>query len=188
MRKFLFTLAFALMVMVTFAQDEHMTFKGIPLQGSLNAFVQKLKGKGFTPMETTTEDATLIGKFASYDDCFVFVYAEKGNVSSVMVMFPEQKTWNAITNRYYSLVGMLTEKYGTPETVERFSDGEPGSDYLRFHALLNGECIYISKFKTQNGSIKIAMIGTDYNAASVTIKYSDDKNEEAERKSMMDDL
>lgn len=133
MRKFLFTLAFALMAMVTFAQDEHMTFKGIPMQGPLNTFVQKLKDKGFILVESKKEGAILNGKFASYNDCLVFVYTENGNVSHVGVMFPEQKTWSEITTMYYSLKEMLTEKYGTPKTLERFSDGEPGSDYLRFH-------------------------------------------------------
>lgn len=188
MRKLLFTLAFALMAMVTFAQGDHMTFKGIPMQGPLNAFVQKLKGKGFTPMETTTENAILKGKFATYDDCLVFVYTENGNVSSVAVMFPEQETWSTITAKYYSLKDILTEKYGTPETVERFSDGDPGSDYFRFRAILHDECFYKSEFTTKNGSIFLSMIKVNYNTASVFIKYYDNKNEEAARKTMMDDL
>ena len=188
MRKFLFTLAFALMAMVTFAQGEHMTFKGIPMQGPLNTFVQKLKDKGFILVESTKESAILNGKFATYDNCYVYVYTEKNNVSSVAVMFPEQKTWNAITNRYYSLKEMLTEKYGTPKTLERFSDMEPGSDVLRFYAILNDECKYQSTFETKNGSMILSMIKVSYNTASVFIKYTDNINEEESRKSMMDDL
>lgn len=30
------------------AQSEHMKFKGIPMEGSLNSFVDKLKSKGYT--------------------------------------------------------------------------------------------------------------------------------------------
>ncbi|MEE3483941.1 MAG: hypothetical protein VZQ98_06430 [Bacteroidales bacterium] len=188
MRKLLSTFIFALMTMVTFAQGEHMTFKGIPLQGPLNTFIQKLKDKGFTHMEQTKDGALLKGKFATYNDCLVFVYTEKSNVSSVVVLFPEQETWNAITNRYYTLKEMLTEKYGMPETIERFSDEEPISDFLRFYALLKDECIYKSEFKTKNGSIVLTMKKVDYRTASVIIKYNDNINEEESRKTMMDDL
>lgn len=189
MRKFLFTLAFALMAMVTFAQDEHMTFKGIPMQGPLNDFVQKLKGKGFTLMESTKETAVLNGKFATYDNCYVCVYTEKNNVSSVAVMFPEQETWNAITRRYYNLKEMLTEKYGAPvATIERFSDREPVSDVMRFYAILKDECKYQSTFETKNGSMILSMIKVNFNTASVVIRYTDNINEEELRKTMMDDL
>jgi hypothetical protein len=179
---------FAVIAMVVFAQGEHMTFKGIPMQGPLNTFVQKLKGKGYTHVKTTKEGALLSGKFATYDDCQVFVYAEENNVFSVAVKFPEEETWNAITNRYYSLKDMLTEKYGTPESIERFSDRDPGSDFLRFHAILNDECTYTSNFKTQNGSILLTMIKVDYRTASVVINYIDNIYIEAARKTMMDDL
>lgn len=190
MRKLLFTLAFALMAMVTFAQGDHMTFKGIPMQGPLNAFVQKLKGKGFTLMNTKNEGAALKGKFATYDDCVILVDTEKGNVSSVGVVFPEQDTWGAIITRYYSLKDMLTEKYGTPISVEVFSNGDPGSDFSRFHAILDDECTYGSEFRTKNGSITLSLMKVNTRAwtAAVFIKYEDDKHEQARKKTMMDDL
>lgn len=189
MRKLLFTFIFAIMAITAFAQGEHMTFKGIPMQGPLNDFVQKLKGKGFTLMESTKETAVLNGKFATYDNCYVYVYTEKNNVSSVAVMFPEQETWNAITRRYYNLKEMLTEKYGAPvATIERFSDREPGSDFLRFHAILKDECKYQSTFETKNGSMILSMIKVNFNTASVVIRYIDNINEEELRKTMMDDL
>lgn len=169
MRKLLFTFAFALMAMATFAQGDHMTFKGIPMQGPLNAFVQKLKSKGFTLVKTEQGAAALKGKFATFNDCLVLVHAEKNNVSSVAVLLPVQKTWNGITNRYYTLVDMLTEKYGTPETIEEFSDRDPGDDFSRFHAILNDECKYASKFKTQNGSIIISMIEVDPRAWTASV-------------------
>lgn len=188
MRKLLLTLVFVLMAMIAFAQGEHMTFKGIPMQGTLNAFVQKLKGKGFTYMEASKDGALLRGKFATYDDCLVCVYTEKNNVSSVAVVFPGEETWNAITGSYYSLKGMLTEKYGTPETVEMFSNGDPGSDFLRFYAILKDECMYKSEFKAKNGSVILSMMKIDYKTASIVISYVDNIYREAARKTMMDDL
>lgn len=60
MRKLLFTFVFAVMTMVTFAQGEHMTFKGIPIQGPLNTFIQKLKDKGFYKSEFKTKNGSII--------------------------------------------------------------------------------------------------------------------------------
>ncbi len=47
MRKFLVTFALLFAVINIMAQ-EHLSFKGIPIEGSMTAFCQKLKAKGFT--------------------------------------------------------------------------------------------------------------------------------------------
>lgn len=190
MRKLLFTFVFAIMAMTTFAQGDHMTFKGIPMQGPLNAFVQKLKGKGFTYVETYRGYAFLKGKFASYDNCRVMVGPENNNVSFVRVEFPDEwRGWKSLASTYYSLKNILTEKYGTPKTIERFSNGDPGDDISRVQAILKGECIYKSEFKTKKGNINLFIdkFETNYNPF-VVITYEDNKHEAAKKKTMMDDL
>ena len=47
MRKLLITLTMLFAVINIMAQ-EHLSFKGIPIEGSMTAFCQKLKAKGFT--------------------------------------------------------------------------------------------------------------------------------------------
>ncbi len=89
---------------------------------------------------------------------------------------------------YYTLKEMLTEKYGTPECIEEFSDREPSSDFLKFHAILNDECHYISEFSCENGKIQLTMSKQDYNSASVILKYIDKANADETRKKVMDDL
>lgn len=87
-----------------------------------------------------------------------------------------------------TLKEMLTEKYGTPECIEEFSDREPSSDFLKFHAILNDECHYISEFSCENGKIQLTMSKQDYNSASVILKYIDKANADETRKKVMDDL
>ena len=48
MKRNLFLLLFAIATLSTFAQttSEHLTFKGVPIDGTLTEFVSKLKQKG----------------------------------------------------------------------------------------------------------------------------------------------
>lgn len=50
MRKIILLLCCAIISSITFAQTEteHLTFKGIPIDGSLDSFVQKLKTQNLT--------------------------------------------------------------------------------------------------------------------------------------------
>ena len=50
MRKLIVSLAFMVITLTSYAQcgSEHLTFKGIPIEGSMTEFCQKLKNKGFT--------------------------------------------------------------------------------------------------------------------------------------------
>ena len=50
MRKLIVSFAFALIALTSYAQSSsgHLTFKGIPIEGSMTEFCQKLKAKGFT--------------------------------------------------------------------------------------------------------------------------------------------
>lgn len=50
MRKIILLLCCAIISSITFAQteSEHLTFKGIPIDGSLDSFVQKLKTQNLT--------------------------------------------------------------------------------------------------------------------------------------------
>ena len=83
---------------------------------------------------------------------------------------------------------MLTEKYGTPECIEDFSDRTPSDDFLKFHALLRDECHYVSEFSCENGKIQLTMKKQDYNSAAVILRYIDKANADETRKKVMDDL
>lgn len=54
MKKFTLILASILVSLMLMAQDqhsikqEHLSFKGVPIEGSITSFCQKLKAKGFT--------------------------------------------------------------------------------------------------------------------------------------------
>lgn len=51
MKHFLLTLLLTFIVGVCSAQTEHMKFKGVPMEGTLQTFTSKLKAKGFMPID-----------------------------------------------------------------------------------------------------------------------------------------
>lgn len=189
MRKLFISLLLAVS-MVCMSQTTHMKFKGIPMEGTLNSFVQKLKDKGFTYLGQQDGTALLKGEFAATKGCTVGVarFSDRDQVNLVAVIFPEEETWSSITSSYYSLKEMLTEKYGTPESTEEFSDREPYNDFLKFRALVDDECNYISEFTCEGGRIQLTMKKQDYNTAAVILRYIDNANADETRKKVMDDL
>lgn len=75
MRKIIFTLLGAFISLISFTQttSEHLTFKGIPIDGTLNEYIAKMKQAKFTLIETTDGVALLSGEFAGYQDCIIGV-------------------------------------------------------------------------------------------------------------------
>ena len=53
--------------------NEHMTFKGVPIDGTLNEFVLKMKNSGFTHVGTENRIGMLKGDFAGYKSlqCYI---------------------------------------------------------------------------------------------------------------------
>ena len=190
MKQFIIALFLLISSSVCIAQTEHMKFKGIPIDGPLNSFVQKLKDKGFSYIGTRDGIALLEGEFATKKGCSIGVsrFSDRDQVCMVIVLFPEEETWSSITQTYYSLKGLLTEKYGTPETTEYFSNHEPSSDALKFHYLLKDECHYLSEFACENGNIQLSMTKQSYNTASVILRYIDKANADETRQRIIDDL
>ena len=168
-----------------------MKFKGIPMEGTLNSFVQKLKAKGYTYIGQKDGTAILEGEFAATKGCTIAVtrFSDKDQVNIAGVIFPKEETWNSITSQHYSLKEMLTEKYGNPECTEEFSQGrEPSSDIAKFYALTSDECNFVSEFSCEGGKIQLTMKKQDYRSASVVLRYIDNVNADETRKKIMDDL
>ena len=189
MRLFIISLLLSVCTICS-AQTDHLKFMGIPIDGTLNSFVQKLKDKGCTYIGQQDGLAILSGEFAATKGCSIGVvrFSDRDQVNLVVVIFPEEKTWNGIIKSYYTLKDMLTEKYGTPECVEQFSDREPSSDYLKFYAILSDECHYVSEFSCENGKIQLTIGKGEYNSAAVSLRYIDKATAIETRKKIMDDL
>jgi hypothetical protein len=73
------------------AENQHLLFKGVPIDGTLSEYVEKMKLNGFVVMDSEPGTYVLQGDFAGYKDCFVGVVTmkQKDLVSRIKVLFPE---------------------------------------------------------------------------------------------------
>ena len=113
MRKIILLLCCAIISSITFAQTEteHLTFKGIPIDGSLDSFVQKLKTQNLTYIGKENGVAIFMGEFAAYKDCTIGIVSlkQKDLVCKAAVTFSSCKTWSSLSDNYFTIKGMLSK-------------------------------------------------------------------------------
>ncbi len=193
MKKLLSILFFLSVALPLYAQNttEHMTFKGIPIDGNLSDFTAKMKQKGFMHLGTQNGAAVFEGEFASYKNCTIAAASSNSTnvVSKVAVIFSEKETWSSLYGNYNQLKMMLIQKYGEPtENIERFdSYSEPRDDNSRMHEVEMGRCKYTVTWETEKGDITLSITHVDY-SSFVLLTYWDKINTEKVTNSAIDDL
>ena len=91
-----------------------LTFKGIPLKGSLSSFGSELVRAGFR----NAGNGTYTGTFAGYDGCKI-TPSGSNPVQEVRIDFPVISDWDALEKAYDNLQADLTRKYGIDPVVNR---------------------------------------------------------------------
>lgn len=197
MKTFLTTLFCFAVTLTIFAQDNtdttgHLKFKGVPIDGTLNEYVSKMKQSGFTLIQTEDGFAMLKGDFAAYKDCYLGVATLTGQdlVNKVSVIFPNCETWTTLSTNYFNLKELLTEKYGEPsQVVERFNSNiEPDSNGSKMHEVGLNNCTYFTTFQLENGSIELSIQHEGFALSFVMLSYFDKTNSERVRQKAIDDL
>ncbi len=177
-----------------FAQ-QHLSFKGVPIDGTLQAYTNAMVKTGFHYEGTQDGIAILSGDFAGYKNCLVGVSTLKNCdvVSHIAVLFPAKETWSSLRGDYETLKSMLTEKYGIPsDSRERFTGkyiNESSSNMLIMDALHEDQCEWYSTFTTDLGRLELSIVpGSDHDEGMVRLSYYDKANSEKVRSSAIDDL
>lgn len=158
MKKALLIICAVLITIMAQAQ-EHMTFKGIPMNCDLSTFVAKLEAKGYVKIYEKNSGAVLSGDFAGKSDCKIFVLSteDSKHVWKIAVKFPEQTSWYSLKNEYSTFKTSYTEKYGKPNVYEFFSSPYYEGDGYELQALRLEKCTYVSYFSTPQGDIALEM-------------------------------
>ena len=100
MKKILITLTVLFAVIDIMAQ-EHLSFKGIPIEGSMTEFCQKLKSKGFTSIGRENNITLFSGDFTGRQATVGVTATDDGkNVFAVVVLFDPSGEWNTLVNTY----------------------------------------------------------------------------------------
>lgn len=197
MKKVFSTLFFATIVMTCFGQikadlSKHLAFKGVPIDGTLDEFVSKMKKGGFSHSGTEDGVAALQGDFASYKSCRVVVSTLKTKdlVNKIAVLFPGRDTWSSLSSNYFDLKGMLTEKYGKPsDCVEKFqSSVQPTDDNNKMYEVKFDRCKYLTTYETEKGTIQLSIEHNGVTRCFVKLAYFDKINSAVVKKRALDDL
>ncbi len=97
---------------VTPSASSVLSFRGIPMTGSLSAFGSELVKAGFR----NAGGGAYTGDFAGYSGCKI-TPSGSNPVQEVRVDFPVISDWDALEDAYDSLKASLTQKYGVePKT------------------------------------------------------------------------
>jgi hypothetical protein len=193
MKTFFTTLIFAFTTMLTFAQtSEHLTFKGVPIDGTLDEYISKMKKSGFSHIGTEDGTAILNGDFAGYKNCYVGVSTlkQKDLVHKIAVIFPDKDTWSNLSGNYFDLKQMLTEKYGKPsDVVEKFDTySQPRDDGSKMTQVQLDRCKYYSIWETDKGEIQLSIEKGDLMRCFVRLGYFDKINSAKIKAKAIDDL
>jgi hypothetical protein len=189
MKKILFSVILALTATMLFAQNQsqHLSFKGVPIDGTLNEYVAKMKQSGFTLISTKDGVAKLRGDFAAYKNCSISIVTKgKDLVSEITVIFPAEDRQALLLNNYFSLKEMLTEKYGEPSKSGKTFDIYSSDDIFKMHDVVIDGCKYITVFSIDKGDIQLSIKHS--RDLFVVLSYFDKINGDIIQQKAMDDL
>ena len=191
MKKLLISLFVILYTTIGQAQ-EHLTFKGVPIDGTLDTYVANMKKAGFTFIGEDDGIAMLRGDFAGYRNCTIGVVTLKSIdiVNRISVQFDSHQDWNNIYVNYSSLKEMLTTKYGKyADCVEKFEGySQPRDDNGKMHELTMDRCKFYTIWKTDKGNIELEIIKGNLGGGMVRLSYWDKINTMSVQEKAMDDL
>lgn len=173
--------------------NEHLKFMGIPINGTLESFTQKLVAKGMK-RECVTEDGVFLsGTFAGAMGCRILVYRlpSRNVVYKVLVCLPSRETWPWLEGEYNEFKKMLISKYGEPKShSETFKEGTyTGSDNFKISALKGGKCQYASIWGLNEGMLALDIFSMESpSSCFVRLHYIDLINGKLAEDSKQNDL
>lgn len=188
MKHFLLTLSIFFAAIAANAQ-EHLSFKGIPIEGSITTFCQKLKAKGFVQLGSENNISFFKGDFTGRTATVGVVAADNGqDVFTVAVFFDKTDSWNALVNTYDYYKDLYIEKYGQPTTRVENNPSRSDSNSSLMYELFQGRVTYGCIFEVPGGSIQLSIEQAGYNDGQVMIKYQDLQNINAKRQSDLEEI
>ncbi|OJU73763.1 MAG: hypothetical protein BGO09_04155 [Bacteroidetes bacterium 47-18] len=195
MKKILLSLFLVFTTLAAFTQaSDHLTFKGVPIDGTLDEYVAEMKKNGFSYLGTDGGIALLNGDFAGYKDCYLGVSTlkQKDLVHNIVVVFSDKDTWSTLSGNYFNLKDMLIEKYGKPssasETFDVPSFKLPLDDNDKMYEVKFDNCKYYSIWETDKGAIQLSIEHNGISSCFVQLAYFDKINGEKIKASAIDDL
>ena len=189
MKRLFNILIFVLAALCASAQD-HLSFKGIPIEGSMSSFCRQLKDKGFAAKGHQNNISIFTGVFTGREATVGVVPDSDGkNVYGVVVLFPESDEWKTLLNTYNYYKEIYTRKYGKPGKCVEVNEHKEFPNSLIFYNLHQGKIDYACEWQAPGGLIKLTIDKTDNrDFGQVKIHYRDALNTEAKIQQDLDEI
>ena len=177
--KRLITIALILICSFTAVAQEHLKFKGIPIDGKYDDFSKAMVTAGFQKYPDLDSDnfRAFEGEFMNRDSKIIVYHTEKGLVYRVMVLH-EYDSWRKLSSAFDDAAELYTTKYGLPSSkFAFFSEPYENGDGYELQALRKDKCHYLYTWDVPWGVIGIRLVayGDSYFLAMV---YEDTMNTE----------
>ena len=190
MKRFLSFCTILLIAVSLQAQDNHLKFKGIPIEGNYKTFAQQLVQKGFKQIQSSQDGIALTGTFMAIPDVMVIVHPDPSSkvVSTVSAFLEAGDNWSEIEGKYNNVVDTYKEKYGEPtRQVEEFTTDVRDEDFFKKRALHDGQCDFKSLWEVEGGRIVISLMYFQYKNYVLCL-YADEQNVKALHQTIIDDI
>ena len=189
MRKIIFTLTM-LFATINLMAQEHLSFKGIPIEGSIKEFCKKLEAKGFTSMGSEKNVEVFIGDFTGREATIGVAATDDGeNVFSVIVFFDSCGEWNTLVNTYEYYKDLYTRKYGKPSKLKENNPSPLDANISLMAALHDGRVVWASAWEVTGGDIELSIEKSNgFYEGMVMIRYRDAQNVEAKIQKDLEDI
>lgn len=189
MKKIFITLAL-LFVVINIMAQEHLSFKGIPIEGSITEFCQKLKAKGFISIGRKNNIDMFSGDFTGREATVGVTATNDGkNVFAVVVLFDSSEEWNTLVNTYDYYKDLYTRKYGEPTFSEENNPADSDSNIALMAEVHQGTVVYDSVWEVTGGDIQLSIEkSSGVYEGMVMIRYLDSKNMEIKIQNDLDDI
>lgn len=94
------------------------TFYGVAISGTIKSVSDSFKTRGFKPMDFKIEDGMIMkGQLMGKEvELYIFCTPKSKQVFKVAAYFEKIDSWYTIKSDYNSLLNILTEKYGKPDS------------------------------------------------------------------------
>lgn len=189
MKKILATLTLLLAVINIMAQ-EHLSFKGIPIEGSMSSFCQKLRAKGFTSIDRDNNLTLFTGDFTGRNATVGVTATDDGkDVFAVVVLFDPSGEWNTLVNTYDYYKDLYTRKYGKPTISKEKNPALSDSNTALMAEVHQGTVVYGSAWEVTGGDIQLSIEkSSGVYEGLVMIRYRDSQNVETKIQNDLDDI
>lgn len=136
----------------------HMKFMGIPIDGTLNQFATKLQSKGFKIKDKEASCYSMSGKFSNEKvEILVSASPKSRIVSSVMVFFPTESSWDTLSSKYFKYKDLLAEKYNLFKSIEEFYDDTYETLGYQILAFESDKARYVALYNCDEGGVSLSI-------------------------------